>query len=104
MLLASSNYNLYSFILYSLIHYSFITGIYIALLQRGLLGGASNPSTTKQNHLKVRKECLRKGSRVSGSTKGGYSKLRAQPLQRHVSVLLYFCTYVLLPLISLVHV
>src|SRR6218665_2511626 len=44
--------------------HSFITSIYIAPLQVGLLRGAPNPNTTK----------------------GGHSKLRGQPLKRHASV------------------
>ena len=43
--------------------HSFISGIYIAPLQVGLLRGAPNPNTTKYNRLKLRKECLRKISR-----------------------------------------
>ena len=43
--------------------HSFITSIYIVPLQVGLLSGAPNPNTTKENRLKLRKECLRKRSR-----------------------------------------
>jgi len=32
---------------------SFIAGTYIVPLQGGLLWGAPNPSTTKENHLKL---------------------------------------------------
>jgi len=44
----------------SFIHY---TGIYIAPLQGGYSEALPTPAQPNKNHIKLRKECLRKGSR-----------------------------------------